>query len=401
MKSKILLFLILVANTIHSQEYTLNIGETKAKDYLEEIPYELVKEKIFIPVKIEGKTYRFILDTGAANVISKEIYDLIKPKFLESLPIKDVNEKVKNLKVVLLKELEIGTTTFEQTATLVYDFNSNPVLKCLGADGFIGSNMLRNSILQIDSDKKLVLITDNINMLSVNKKEYNKIQLSETQSTPYVVLNLKGKNRDRDLVLVDTGDNSLFDISKSHYNIFKEEDIFKILGESEGASGAGVFGGASKHKHFKLLLPSLEIGGVELKNIITETTDDQNSKIGAELLQYGILTIDFLNERLYFSANNSDRNAIKPYFGFSRTLKDGKAVVGFVWDEDLRNKIKYGDEIIAFNHLKLTNTNFCELINQIMEFDESKAVKFKIKSVEGKIFDIKVEKKLPVIMYQE
>lgn len=31
-------------------------------------------------MKIEGKIYHFILDTGAPNVISKEIYDLIKPK---------------------------------------------------------------------------------------------------------------------------------------------------------------------------------------------------------------------------------------------------------------------------------------------------------------------------------
>ena len=397
MKSIVLLFIILSVNTIYSQAYTLNIGETKAKNYLEKIPFEFVKEKIIIPVKIEGKIYRFILDTGAPNVISKEIYDLIKPKFLESLPITDVNEKEENLNVVLLEKLEIGNLIFEQTATLIYDINSNPLLKCFGVDGFIGSNMLRNSIVQIDKKKKTIFLTDNISNLSVNEKDYNKIELSETQSTPYILINLKGKNQDKELVLIDTGDNALFDISKSHYDIFKEENIFKVLGESEGASGVGAFGGASKHNHFKLLLPSLEISGTVLKNVITETTDDHNSKIGSELLDYGILTIDFINKRLYFSANTSDKNAIKPFFGFSRTLKDDKPVVGFVWDKDLRDKIKYGDEIIAINHIELTESNFCDVIYQIAEADEKNSISFRFRAIDGKITDLELEKKFPQI----
>ena len=397
MKSIISLFIILSVNTIYSQAYTLNIGETKAKNYLEKIPFEFVKEKIIIPVKIEGKIYRFILDTGAPNVISKEIYDLIKPKFLESLPIIDANEKEENLNVVLLEKLEIGNLIFEQTATLIYDMNSNPLLKCFGVDGFIGSNMLRNSIVQIDKKKKTIFLTDNINNLSVNEKDYNKIELSETQSTPYILINLLGKNQDKELVLIDTGDNALFDISKSHYDIFKEENIFKVLGESEGASGVGAFGGASKHNHFKLLLPSLEISGTVLKNVITETTDDHNSKIGSELLDYGILTIDFINKRLYFSANTSDKNAIKPFFGFSRTLKDDKPVVGFVWDKDLRDKIKYGDEIIAINHIELTESNFCDVIYQIAEADEKKSISFRFRAIDGKITDLELEKKFPQI----
>ena len=320
------------------------------------------------------------MDTGAPNVISEEIYDLIKPKFLESLPITDVNEKEENLKVVLLDKLEIGNLTFERTATLVYDINSNPLLKCLGVDGFIGSNMLRNSILQIDSEKNIIFITDDINKLSVNKTAYDKIELSKMQSTPYVLINLKGKNQDKDQVLIDTGDNALFDISKRHYDILKEENIFEVLGKSEGASDIGIFGKASKHNHFKLLLPSLEIGGVELNNVITETSDDPNSKIGSEILDYGILTIDFINERLYFNANTLDKNAMKPFLGFSRTLIDNKPVVGFVWDEDLRDKIKYGDEIIAINHIELTEFNFCDVIYQIADADEKSSISFRFKN---------------------
>ena len=381
-----------MANNIYSQKIDLNIGKTKAENYFEKIAFEFVKEKILIPVKIEGKTYRFILDTGAPNVISKEIYDLLKPKLLKSIPISDANDKEKNLDVVLLEKLEIGNITFEQTATLVYDLNSNPIFKCSGADGFIGSNMLRNSIVQIDKKEKAVLLTDNICNLSVNKKESSKIQLTETQSSPLVWVKFKGKSKGKEQVLIDTGADGIYDISKDNYGIFKEENIFEILGESEGASSVGIFGGATKNNHFKLLLPALEINGTELNNVITETTNDDNSRIGAELLEYGILTIDYINKRFYFSPNTSDKNTAKPYYGFTRTLKDNKLVVGFVWDEELRAKINYGDEIMAVNEMELNESNFCEIINQITVSKENKSINFKIKSDEGKITDLEIEK---------
>ncbi|QWX83604.1 clan AA aspartic protease [Cellulophaga sp. HaHaR_3_176] len=401
MKKNILIFLILLASNSYAQKVDLNIGETKTKNYFEKITFEFVKEKILIPVKIEGKTYRFILDTGSPNVISKEIYDLIKPKLIKSIPISDANGNEKNMDVVLLNKLEIGNVTFEQTATLVYDLNSNPIFECSGADGFIGSNMLRNSIIQIDNKKKTVLLTDNLKNLSVNKKESNKIQLTETQSSPFVWIKFKGKNKGKEQVLIDTGADGIYDIAKDNYGVFREENIFEILGESEGASSIGIFGGASKNTHFKLLLPILEINGTELNNIITETTNDDNSRIGAELLEYGIITIDYINKRFYFSPNTSDKNTAKPDYGFTRTLKDNKLVVGFVWDKSLLTKIKYGDAIIAVNQMELNESNFCEVINQITESKENKPITFKIKSDEGKITDIEIEKKLPPTMYKK
>lgn len=37
------------------------------------IPFELTKEKIIIPVQIGGRTYRFLVDTGGIFEISEEL----------------------------------------------------------------------------------------------------------------------------------------------------------------------------------------------------------------------------------------------------------------------------------------------------------------------------------------
>ena len=395
MKKNILLIIILLANNIYAQNIDLNIGETKAKNYFEKIDYDFFKEKIIIPVKIEGKTYRFILDSGAPTVISKEIYNLIKPKLLKSITVNDSNDKEEKLNVVLVKKLEIGNITFEQTATIVSNFNSNPLYKCLGADGFIGSNMLRNSIIQIDSNTKTLIITDNIKNLSVDKKESHKIHLTKTQSSPILWLKLKGQNKRKEQVLIDTGANGIYDISKDHYDIFKDEKIFEILAKSEGASSIGIFGEAPKSNHFKLLLPTLNINGVKLNNVIPETTNGNDSRIGASLLKYGIITIDYINKRFYFNPNTNNINTIKPFYGFSLTLKGNKLIIGFVWDKQLRNKIKYGDEVIKINNIKLSESNICEAINSIPESNVNNKITIKVKSDSGKITEIITEKILP------
>jgi len=83
-----------LVNSSFGQTVKWNNGECKSKNYLDSINFEVVKEKIIIPVEINNKVYRFILDTGAPNMISKELYDELKPQLIKGIPIKDANEKI-------------------------------------------------------------------------------------------------------------------------------------------------------------------------------------------------------------------------------------------------------------------------------------------------------------------
>ena len=127
----LLLILTLFVSNVYSQDINLNIGKVQSRDYYEEIQFEFIRNKIIIPVEIAGKAYRFILDTGAPNIISTEVEQLIQPEQLQSIPVRDASGNKETLDVVVVKELKIGNTTFENTATLVYDLNASPIFKCL------------------------------------------------------------------------------------------------------------------------------------------------------------------------------------------------------------------------------------------------------------------------------
>ena len=388
-KNIIYLFILLTAN-IFAQNIGLNIGETKSVNYFEESDFEFIKDKIIVPVEIQGLTYKFILDTGAPNIISQEINELINPKLLKTIPITDASGKKENLNVVSVEKLKFGNITFENTATLVYDLNSNPIFQCFGIDGFIGSNMLRNSIVQIDLEQKKIRLTDDNKKLSLINKNSSKIELIGSQSSPYLWIKIKGKDDGKEQVLIDTGMGGLYNISHRNYNVFEKEKIFNVIGESEGASSVSLFGDVPLNNHLRLHLPLLKINGLKIENCLTNTTNDNNSKIGSQLLKYGVMTIDFKNKRFYLNPLSEKVNIEKPEFNFSKTLKNGKLIVGFVWDNELKKKISYGDEILEINGEKI---EICDLITKESIFEKEKTLKLKIKPKNGEIFELVVNKK--------
>lgn len=386
-----LILLVLISSNIYSQNIDLNIGNIKSKKYYDEISFEFIKDKIIVPISIQGKEYRFLLDTGAPNIISTEIDNLINPKLIQIIPVSDASGNKENLKVVSVKNLMLGSIEFMNTATLVYDLNSNPIFKCFKIDGFIGSNMLRKSIIQIDSKKQKLTLTNSQKKLSLNKEESIKIKLIGNQSSPYIWINLKGVDDGREHVLIDTGMDGIYDISKRNYEIFKKRKIFNVTGKSHGASSLSLFGDVPMNEHYKLVLPSLKLVDTQFENVVAHTTNDDNSRIGAELLRYGVMTIDFKHKRFYFKPNARERNLMSSDFGFTRTLKDGKLIVGFVWDEELKNKISYGDEILEIND---KSVNICNLITKYIINKNDERLKMKIKPIKGEIFVINLNKKV-------
>ena len=380
---------IILSINLFGQKVNLNHGKAQTPDYYEEFDFEFIKNKIIVSVALEKRVYKFILDTGGPNIISKELDSLLKPRLINKIPVTDANNVKDTLKVVSIDKLMLGNIVFEDTYSLVHDLKDFPVWECFGIDGFIGSNMLRNSIIQIDLKSKKIRITDNKKKLALNKKMSSKIALTKIQSSPYVWITLSGKDDEKDQVLIDTGSDALYDIALDNFQEFEKKKIFKKIGESVGASAISLFGDVDKSKHYKLLLPLMKINGLEIQNLTTNTTNDDNSKIGIEILKYGTFTIDYANKRFYVEPSKNKVDASEQDYGFTRTLKNGKLIVGFVWDKDLKKEIKYGDEITEING---DPTELCAFMNEQPFSKKGNILKLKIKPVDGNAFELLVHK---------
>ncbi|WP_425075489.1 aspartyl protease family protein [Psychroserpens sp. S379A] len=387
-----ILFSSVFISTSSAQRINFKSGKVLSKNYFEELSFKFEKNKIIIPVEIKGKTYRFLLDTGAPNIISKEVYESIQPKNNRTLSTSDANAITQKLEFVTLEKVKLGAVEFQGFSALVFDLNGNEIFKCFNIDGFIGSNMLRHSIIQIDTKQQKIKLTDKAKYLGLNKENSQKIKFADNQYGPYIWVDLRREENVREMVLIDTGMGSLYDISKNNYNIIKTKHIYNSIGNSDGASSLSLFGEVPISNHTRVHLPKLIINGFQINNVITHTSNGDHSKMGAELLNHGVMTLDYKNKRFYFNSYEESLD-LEGDFGFTQTLKDNKLVVGYVWDKDLKAKINYGDEILEVNGKAIVSDDFCDYITKTSHFKTSDSLLLKVKTDENTVINLKVKKK--------
>lgn len=378
---------IALFNLASSQDYvTFNQGKTGAKDYFLAIEYETINKFIIIEGIIKGKTRRFLFDTGASCMISQKLFDeLNSPSILGEIAVYDSNQLVNTNKVISLNHIILGGIEFNNIPTIVNDNDSNIIFNCLEIDGIIGSNLLRNSIIQISSKEHIIYITDNPKKLDLEKKKSSPIILASNQSSPYLWITIQNKRKRKVQVLFDSGANSFLSLSLRHFNAFNKRRIpYEILSTAKGNSNIGLHGLANDTSIFRLKSHNLLLNQSVFTNVSFETTMSNSSKIGVELIEYGVVSIDYIHKKFYFEpffAEKKDLNM--KFFPVSPMVKGKKYVIGIVWNEELKNKINVGDQIIAINNQDYENIAICDILKQSSTFPEKDEMSITLKNEKG------------------
>jgi len=119
-----LIILAFYTTSIFAQIINFNQGRIKQKQYLQQIPYQEIKGWIVVPVTINGKSYNFILDTGASLAISDKLYKELNLRTISQLKIGDASGKREKTRRILLPEIDLQGITFRNTPGVV--FHENP-----------------------------------------------------------------------------------------------------------------------------------------------------------------------------------------------------------------------------------------------------------------------------------
>lgn len=392
MKIRFLTILIFLTSwPICSQEVNFDLGSTKEKNYFEEISYESVYDKVVIPVVINGKEFRFLLDTGAPNVISKKVLEELNLVNTKKINVSDANNLEQSMQAVEIPKIKIGNLTFENQVALVYDLENHNILSCFKIDGFVGSNLLKKSILKISKADQKIIITDQIKKLNPSKKP-TKIKIIGNQKSPYIEFRFTGKNKEivSDMVLIDTGMDGFYEMSNRANKIFEEYKVFEVIAKANGVNSLGLFGAGNPTPQNLLKVETAVLNSTKIKNLIINTTDDNNSRIGLDFLNYGDLIIDFKNKKAYFESEDTiTLESLVPKY--ATIVQDNKYVVGLVWDEELAKQMSFGDEIISIDSYKINEMTFCEILKLKKEWKNKSNYSLTIKNKENKITTITIE----------
>jgi hypothetical protein len=358
--SLILFFILFAAKTCLGQVFTLNQGEVKTKNYYAELPYESVNGKLIINVLISGKFRRFLFDTGAPVALSKSLSEEIKAVLLNRDLLKDVNGNIDSVSYIKINEINVGGVVFKNIPAV----GAMPeIYKCWNVEGVIGSNLLRNTVISINSGKHLIIFTDQPDKLSLDQaKSIPLFTNSDGNRQSKPVINLKLGNKVIVQLDFDTGDNDFLRCTDRLMAWLRPYEVYKIVGKGYGATSIGGYGLQAEADKYLLNFSFLTLGNARFEHFISETQRDGTSAIGTGILNYGDVTLDFINHRFYFKARQKRFDLNKKQWPFQPTIKDDKLVIGLVWEKGM-NLVKPGEQIISVDGKDYTHVDFCELLN--------------------------------------
>jgi hypothetical protein len=157
----------------------------------------------------------------------------------------------------------------------------------------------------------------------------------------------------------------------------KELVAFQGEESGNGSKSIGLFNSVESDTHYRVTIPEIEVGSFGFKNVKTITMNADRSRIGSELLDFGKVTIDYKNSKLYFEPNGNERDLDEKSLGFSPTIRDEEIVVGIVWSSGLPEKLNFGDPILKINALDISEMDPCEFFNKPSPFKSEETFKIR------------------------
>lgn len=358
------IFFLLSSCGIHS---SYKINKVKNASYTVGVPsqkkyaFEMINNRIVVPVVIQGRKYNFLFDTGASLTIDSELLNEIEYENIAKIKVHDANEKTESLKFVKLKELKFFDTSFLNQGAIVMDL-SNPVRNsCINISGIVGASVMKDLIWQIDFEKQSISISNSIEDMEIDNHNL-KLPFDKNPShSPIIDVKIDGHKEN---LIVDTGSGSTFSFPKIDTALFSDGKILTAFGIF-----GGVFGDSPDTVHYlskEIVLDSFVKenwhGVIEVRNDLKEGI------VGLGFLKDYLITIDWINQYLYLQKINYSQSSWSTY-GFD-IGKSGQHIIVkrvFTNSNAYREGLRVGDVIKEIDDFNFDNSSEEKSCNFILE----------------------------------
>ncbi len=321
------------------------------------VPFQLNANMLFVDVLINGSPKRFILDSGAPNVIDQHIQDELNFKVVYDTGFKDALNRSRNLEMVKVDSLKFGEVTILNSVAAVADFSK---FTCLNIDGIIGTNIMSHFDWEIDYTNEIATLfkggipTDSL-------QEYGKeIPFTmNAQKSPFIDLKV-GKTTFHK-VEIDLGSNGGIGINK--WKSF-EPDNFTDHTWVYGETSIGIHGPITDTTRL-VRIEDAFLGEYAIEDTKMTVKPTSTSKIGNRFFKNFDLILSWSREAMYLKANralSTNLNKDNVYLGWK---EDGLYIKGFTAESALREfGIEIGDKVLKVADINTTHiamAKFCSL----------------------------------------
>lgn len=309
MKKYIILFFLLLTSFISDAQDDFLIERNKKKVV---IPFKLINNLVFIPIKVNGIELNFLLDSGVDETILFSMEDKKEVSFknVEKIKLRGLGseEEIEGLKSTNNILVTHGLKSINHLFYIILDqgFNLSSHVG-IPVNGIIGYKFFKNNVVEINYQKKKIFIhQNNENVRNNFDKNFKTIPITIERSKPYVMASamVAGKNIPAKL-LIDIGNSDSFWVFENDKIKLPKKNFPDFLGK--GFSG-DIEGHRAKISNFSL-------ADFTFKNPIVSFPDSSSIKnvklvanrigsVGGEVLKRFTIVLDYADKKMYLKKNN-------------------------------------------------------------------------------------------------
>ncbi|NHM08262.1 PDZ domain-containing protein [Flavobacterium sp. CYK-4] len=288
--------------------------EFEAKKNKITIPFRLINNLIFVPVKVNGVELNFLLDSGVEETILLSLEDKAEVRFnnVQKIKLKGLgdNEAIEGLRSSknILSFDGLTDRNHEVYIVLDQDFNFSSHVG-IPVNGIIGYHFFKNHMVEINySKKKIIVYKDDKALKPKTRNRFDSFPISIERNKPYITAQATFSLQDIDAkLLVDLGNSdAVWIFDKPERNVRMPEPNF------EDYLGRG-FSGDINGRRAKIT--SFSINGFEFLSPIVSFPDSLSIKsvsmvpnrlgsVGGEILKRFNLIFDYPNQKLYLQKSS-------------------------------------------------------------------------------------------------
>lgn len=276
------------------------------------IPFKLINNLVFIPIKVNGIELNFLLDSGVDETILFSMEDKKEVSFnnIEKIKLRGLGseEEIEGLKSTNNVLETHGLKSINHLVYIILDqgFNLSSHIG-IPVNGIIGYKFFKNNIVEINYQKRRVFVHQNNEKIINNlDKKFKKIPISVERSKPYVIASAMVNDENIPAkLLVDIGNSDSFWIFENDKIKLPKKNFPDFLGK--GFSG-DIEGHRAKVAEFSL-------AGFTFKNPIVSFPDSSSIKnvkmvvnrigsVGGEVLKRFTIVMDYADKKMYLKKNS-------------------------------------------------------------------------------------------------
>ncbi len=276
------------------------------------IPFKLINNLVFIPIKVNGVELNFLLDSGVEETLLFSMEEKQEVSFnnvekikLRGLGSEEEIEGLKSTKNILETH---GLKSSDHMVFIILDqsFNLSSHIG-IPVNGIIGHKFFRNNLVEVNYQKKKIIVHAKSNKYQGKlNKQFKMVPITVEKSKPYIMT--KATVNDQEIpakLLIDIGNSDAFWIFENDKIKLPNKNFPDFLGK-------GFSGDIEGHR---AKIDKFSIDEFDFKKPIVSFPDSASIRnvkmvpgrigsVGGEVLKRFTLVLDYKEKKLYLKRNS-------------------------------------------------------------------------------------------------